>query len=207
MKKLFTLAFSTLMVLGVAACGTTNYDETVLEDKEHSFLATGQWANWGEGLDGTYKMKATSVKAVSEYSKDVANKLAKKSLKYLYTLDVKLEEGASWKAKAKVNGKVEEFDGNFAIKCVICSYNSEEKTYAADHWLPNPADTDPGHVEALTDNVFMPTYQKEADPDGFSWSDNPVVTSGAGTYHFVVAQYTTVSSATAVGYGFGAVKL
>ena len=203
MKKLFTLAFSALMVLGVAACGTS-YSEDVLEDKEHSFHATGQFADWS--AQESFKMKATSVKEVSSFSTELADKLAKKPLKYLYTLDVTFAEGATWKAKAKVNGEVKEFDGNFAIKAIIASYNSEEKTYSNDHWLPNPADTDPGHVEALTDNIFMPTYQKEADADGFSWSDNPVLTSGAGKYHFVVAQYTTVSSETAIGYGFGAVK-
>lgn len=206
MKKLFITGLSALMLFGVAGCGAS-YSEDVLEDKEHSFHVTGQMMGWGDGLNGNYIMTATSVKAISEKSKDLADALAKKPLKYLYSREVEYKEGAEWKAKAKVNGEVKEFDGNFAIKAIIATYNAEEKTYAADHWLPNPADTDPGHVEALTDNIFIPAYQKEADPDGFSWSDNPVLTSGVGKYLIVVAQYTTVSSATAIGYGFGAVKL
>ena len=208
MKKLFITGLSALMLLGVAGCGAS-YSDAVLsgEADGYTFHAVGGWGEW-EAKDGN-KMTATSVKAVSEFSKDLADKLSKKSLKYLYVMTIKTTD-ASWGAddpKAKVNGEVKTFPGGCTVKCIRATWNKEESTYVNDQWIPNPADTSPAHMEALTDNLWVSPYQKDLDPDGFSWADNPVVTSGVGSYHFVVAQYTATSSESVVGYGFGLVPV
>jgi len=197
MKKLFTLALSALMVLGAASCGSK-----VPEDPDHSFHAVGGWGVW----EATEANKMTAITA--DESKQLGVDLTGKDVKYVYKYEVNIPaEDQSWTAKALVDGAVKEFNGKYTIKCIIAHFDKEEETYANDHWLPNPADTDPGHVEALTSNLFFPTYQKEPDEHGFAWDQNPVLTDGGSKYTFIVAQYNAVSSATVVGYGFGAVKL
>ena len=202
MKKLFTLAFSALMVLGVASCGSK-----VPHDPDHTFHAVGGWGVW-EATDDN-KMEAITVDDAKALNEALGNTLASKSVKYVYKLDITIpDQDVEWdkNPKAKVNGEVKEFNGKYTVKCIIAGWDKEESTYTNDHWLPNPADTDPGHVEALTDNVFIPTYQKVPDADGFSWADNPVITDGGKSYTFIVAQYNAVSSETVVGYGFAALK-
>lgn len=198
MKKLFIACLSALTLLGVGACGTGP-----AADPDHSFHAVGGWGAWEAKEDN--KMTAISLDDVKALNADLGAKLAEKPVKYIYKYAMTIpSEDQSWTAKAKVGGEVKEFNGKYTVKCIIAHWDKEEETYANDHWLPNPADTDPGHVEALTSNVFIPTYQKEKDEDGFSWADNPVITDGKSSYTFIVAQYTTISSATAIGYGFAA---
>ena len=201
MKKLFALAFSALMVLGVASCGSK-----APADPDHTFHAVGGWGVWEATEEN--KMEAVTVDDVKALDAALGETLASKNVKYVYKANISIGADVVWdkNPKAKVNGEVKEFNGKYTVKCIIAGYDKEEQTYTNDHWLPNPADTDPGHVEALTSNVFIPTYQKEPDPDGFSWADNPVITDGGSSYTFIVAQYNAVSSETVVGYGFGAIK-
>ncbi len=200
MKKLFTLAFSALMVLGVASCGSS-----VPADPDHTFHAVGGWGVWEATEDN--KMTAVTVADVKKANEALGTKLEGKSVKYVYHKQITIgATDAGWPCNAMKDGAKVELDGKYTIKCIIAHFDKEESVYANDHWLPNPADTDPGHVEALTDNLFFPAYQKEADENGFDWSMNPVILSGEGTYDFYVAQYNAVSSATVVGYGFGLLK-
>ena len=202
MKKLFTLALSSLMVLGAAACGTTSYDDTVLSAEKDglSFHAVGGWGVWEATKDNL--MTATSVKAVSELDKGVADKLAKKNLVYLYSRVIEIKDDAGWTKDAMVNGTKTTFDGSHAIKCIAAEYNKEEETYANKYWITNPGDNNNCNAEDLSGNIFMPPFQKDKDANGFSWADDPVFTGEKGTYTFVVAQYKEVSSPTVYGFGF-----
>lgn len=196
MKKLFTLGFSALMILGVASCGSK-----APADPDHTYHAVGGWGDWNATDDN--KMTAITVDDAKELGVD----LSAKSVEYVYKFDFSIgTTDVDWTANAKVNGEVKKFNGKFTIKAIAASYDKEEETYNHDQWIPNPADTGPAHVEALTDNVFFPAYQKEKDPDGFSWADNPVITSGEGDYTFLCVKYTTVSTATDIGYGFALLK-
>ena len=204
MKKLFTLAL--LAVASLTACGGQKFDETVKaagEGVTYHYVGgyEGTWAA-GEGN----KMTATSVAEVAKLDKELAKVLAKKSIEHLYTAKIEIKaESAGWTAKLLKDGEVKEVDGKFTVKVIEAAFLAEENTYTNTHWIPNPADTDPCHVEALTSNIFIPAYQKEPDEHGFSWGDNPVMDVTEGFYHLVMAKYTTLSSATAIGYGFGLV--
>ena len=209
MKKLFVTCLSAITLFGVAGCGTASYSDKVLPADEGTTLhVCSQWAEW-KGTEEN-KMTATSVKAVSEFSKELADKLAGKSLKYLYTINVTIPSTeAGWKAKyVKPDGTEVEVDGNLCIKAQECGWDATLQMYTEGQWIPNAGDKGkPANVEALTDNLFFPAWQAQPDEHGLSWADNPVVTSGAGSYRFVVARYTALSAPGVVGYGFGLVPL
>ena len=229
MKKLFTLAISSLAVIGLVACGgskkkddpkpqptpsepaastpavtpstqpsspaATPSEEPVVG--EPGFHAVGGWGEW-EALE---ENKMAEVEA--DDVEGLAALLAEKDVAEIYAFDLTIgEESAGWETNALIDGAVEAVDGKFTVKVINSGWNEEEEVYTNDHWIPNPADTDCQHAEALTDNIFMPTYQKEPDENGFSWSDNPVMLVEEGTYTFVCVKYNAVSSEEVCGYGF-----
>ena len=208
MKKLFTIALSALMIVGAAACGTASYDDTVLPAAGGvEYFAAG---GWGDAVNGNWspkdenKMTATSVAEVAKIDEAVAKKLAKKNLDFLYMKEVTLDDNNGNKDKALVNGEVKEFSQGHALKAIGATKNSEG-TYTVTNWVNNPGDSFNAHAEALTDNIFIGPFQQTPDENGFDWNSNPVVTSEAGTYTFVLAKYKEVSSATVVGYGMAAI--
>ena len=207
MKKLFTFALSAVALMALSACGGASYSKEVLEDKDgYSYHAVGGWGEWA-GADGN-KMAATSVAEVAKLDKAVANKLAKKNLKHLYTFEVTLTD-ASWGEAndpyALVNGEKKQFPGGHTVKVLRCKYNAEKEAYGDDFWYPNPGDNQNNHVEALTSNLFISPFQKLPDENGFSWADNPVVTSETGTYTLVFAEYNAVASETVANAGFAVI--
>ena len=206
MKKLFTLALSAVALMSLSACGGgENYSKDVLAAPEgvnfHYVNTVYEWA-----AKDNNKLAATSVAEVAKFDKALAKTLAGKSLKYLYSVELTIAEADTedaWKAKYVAGGELKEVNSKYAIKVIESAWNDEESTYSNTHWIPNPADTDCCHVEALNEGIFVPPYQKEKDDNGLSWADNPVMIAQPGKYHFVFAQYTNVSSESAAGYGFG----
>ena len=213
MKKLFTLLLSTFAVIGLSACGGEKFDDTVLaagEGVSYHLVGGGEakkhdLAEWG-AIEAN-KMEATSVAEVAKFSKGLAKTLAGKSLQHLYvgTLEVLEQYKAGWEAMYVKDGEEVKVDGYATVKVIEGAYNAEEQTYSHTHWIPNPADTDCCHLEALTDNLFIPPYQKTADEHGLSWNSNPVIMSGEGVYKVVIAKYTVQSTEAVCGYGMGVV--
>ena len=196
MKKLFALTFSALMVLGAAACGSK-----APHDPNFTYHAVGGWGSW-DALDDNTMTAITKDEAVA-----LGVNFGERPVQYVYKYDLTVgTASAGWECKAKVNGEVKTLDGKFAIKALVASYDKKDEVYNNEQWIPNPENGGYAHVEALTDNIFFPTYQEEKDSDGFSWADNPVITSGEGSYTFICAKYTTQSSATEIGYGFALFK-
>lgn len=202
-----------LAAASLAACGgepkpdpkpVEKYSDKVLAISEGSVHAVGGWTadNW-VAKDGN-KMEATSVKAVSELSTAVADKLAAKELDFLYVKEVNIgTEKAGWDAKCKKDGKIYVADGSYTLKALCATYDAEEETYIAGQWIPDPHTA---HAEALNENIFFPTWTEAADEEGFEWSMNPVVIGGAGTYVQVVAKYKAVSAADVAGFGMAMIK-
>ena len=200
MKKLLTLAFSAVALFSMTACAG---EKAFVREDGKTYHAVGGWGVW----EATKKnaMAQITIEQVKKLDADLGAKLEAKNPKYLVKKDIVLTDTAGWTAKALVGNEVKEFDGGHTVKVILAHWNQDDQTYANDQWIPNPADTSPAHAEALTDNVFMPTYQKEADANGFSWADNPVITSKAGKYTFILADYGVVSSQEVIGYGFAAI--
>lgn len=203
-----------LAAAGLAACGEKptptpdpvpdKYSDKVLAISEGSVHAVGGWTadNWV--AKDSNKMEATSVKAVSELSTAVADKLAAKELDFLYMKEVNIgTEKAGWDAKCKKGDKIYVADGSYTFKALCATYDTEEETYIAGQWIPDPHTA---HAEALDENVFFPSWTEAADEDGFAWDMNPVVIGGAGTYVQVVAKYKAVSAADVAGFGMAMIK-
>lgn len=195
MKKLFTLGFSALMILGVASCGSK-----APADPDHTYHAVGGWGEWVASKDNI--MTAITVDDAKGLGVDLSNK----PVEYVYKFEFETGADVDWNAKAKFNGEVKEFNGKFTIKAIAASWDKEEETYNHDQWIPNPGDNGPAHIEALTDNIFVPPYHKEKDAEGFHWDMNPVFNSGEGSYTFLCVKYTTQSTMTDIGYGFALLK-
>lgn len=205
MKKLFSVAFGIALVLGLAACtnaqGGAKYSEDILANSEQTYHAAGAWGDW-EAKESN-KMEATSVAEVAKLDKGAADLLTKKNVNYLYKiggLEIGQKNGGET-VKFKKDGKIWTANSSYTIKCIRANYEEEDQKFTADQWIPDPHTA---QAEALNGNVFFPTYQEAADEDGFEWSQNPVVTGGAGTYTLIVAEYKGVT--TGPGYGFALVR-
>lgn len=207
-KKLLSAALGTLMVLGLTACGGggEKYSTKILADADHAAycaMGAGQVGTataaaedlknlaWDYSEAGL--MTATSVKGVSEVSTDLADVLATKPLSALYihkTIRLGAND-AGWTTNAIKNGEVVTLNGAYAIKGGSFNYDSEDKVYSVDEWLPNPAH----FCETLTPaTLYMcpHTETPEVDAAGNDWNANPACISGAGVYAFVVARYSKV---------------
>lgn len=182
---------------------TEDPNDTVLENTEKTYHVVGGFqSDWA--ANETNAMTAISMNQLAEIDANLAAALADKPVKYLYAMEgYALAPTAGW--PAKLNG--EDVDGGYTVKVIRATYDSEDENYVNDQWLPDPSKA---HVESLTpDTLFMPKWvEKPADGEEAlgKWDDNPVVSSGAGHYTIVLAEYTTVSSADAAGFGLAVVK-
>lgn len=207
MKKFSLIALALTATAALASCGEKGYSDKVYEAEAGKTMhAVGGYKddNW-KGRDDN-KMTATSVKYVAEYSKEVADKLAKKNIEYLYSGIVEIgKTGAGWSGKCKKDGKMYVADGSYAAKALLCGYEETEEVYTAEQWIPDPKTA---HCEALTpDTYFIPTWTEAADADGFSWASDSFVTGGAGEYVQVVAKYKEASTPTVAGFGMAFIKI
>ena len=170
---------------------------------QQEVLVDGNWTSNAWEAKAENEMEAISLADVKKLDKDLYNVLKSKDLAGLYAIDVRMGvTSAGWEADAMKDGAKVKVDGSFAIKSIRATYEEEDKTYLNDQWISDPKTA---HAEALTSNIFMPVWQEEADENGFSWSGNPVCIGEAGVYTFVVAQYTSASTPTTPGFGFGLV--
>ena len=216
-KNLLVAALAMAAAVGCVGCGS-KYDATVKADPEYQWCIHGQvvladgetqngWNGKSKELYEASKMTATSVEEISKVSTEVADALAKKNIKYLYTEVIWAGiKDAGWSTNFKsTDGKIYKANGSYAFKAATLSYDEAEEVYSEQQWIHDPKTA---HVESLTPSTyFSPVWQETADDDNFSWASNPVITGGAGKYQIVVAQYTEVSSATVPGYGIAAIKL
>ena len=210
MKKLLSLTLGALLTIGLASCNSNSVDrEKVLsaEADGFTFHYTGASVDGGKwAADADNKMTAVSINQVGEKDSALADLLAKKNVKYLYMVEG-LEFGstsAGWTTNCKIDGELKVADACYTLKSIRATYNEEDDAFINDQWISDPKTA---HAESLTPStMFFPTWQEEADAEGFAWDQNPVVIGGAGTYTFVVAQYKNASSAKKAGFGFALLK-
>ena len=210
MKKLLTLTLGALLACTMSACGGKSYSDKVYSGEKDSisFHAVG-------GFEGSWaatsvnQMAATSVKEVSTLSKAVADKLAKKSIKYLYSAEINVDADAGWEASFWNGTEAVKVDGKFAVKSIRAHYEDVEgeTVYGDFQWIPNPVSGGAAHVENLSeDTLFVPIWQEEADEHGFDWSMNPVITTQkTGKYQLVVAQFNAEATATDCNFGMAVI--
>ena len=112
---------------------------------------------------------------------------------------VKVTSGAGWETEAYVNGRKRVYDGGYTIKALQATYDKDLDLMIKGQWMPDPHTC---HVTSLTpDKLFVPEWV-EADQGAGNWSQNPVITSGAGIYTIYVVDFGTVSAADTPAFGF-----
>ena len=230
MKKLFVLLLAVVMIFTLVACSETNNTTTaannntteapaavpsdpMVDEGHNAWVAHGQflladgtensWNGKDPALYEASSLKATSLADVKAMDENVYKALAGKEVKYLYATDLIFgTNDAGWTTKFMKDGKKFLANGSCAFK--VCPCIVDEGVYSEDGWIPDPKVS---HAESLTpDTLFIPTWQEEADENGFSWADNPVVIGGPGLYTVVVAQYKNASSPEQAGYGIALIK-
>ena len=216
MKKFLVALLSVLMVVAMAACSKPA-PKALADDTHAAWVAHGQYLladgtqnSWNGKDTELYEasaLKAIALEDVKAIDETLYNTLSGKSVKYLYTIDLLLgTNDAGWTTNALIDGKLYRVNGSNAFKIAQCNVDvdGDTKVYAEDQWISDPKTA---HAESLTPaTLFMPIWQEEADEYGFSWASNPACIGGPGLYTLVIAQYTTVSSASEPGYGIGLVK-
>lgn len=213
MKKLLFVALTTLSLLGMAACGSNQDENAILEDLDHKVCVAGhheisvnnEWtANaWEFNVDGSNLMTPTSISEVKKLDAAVGKAFAKKKLKSLYKVEIRMGvTAAGWTTNClKADGKLYSTDGSYTVKAILGHVEDVdgEQVYANDQWIPDPKT---GYCESLSPStLFIPVWQEELDENGLSWANNPVCISGAGIYTFVVAQYKNASAVGKPGFG------
>jgi hypothetical protein len=181
-------------------------DTLELAEGEGSFCAAGQDLAWGYNEDGM--MEFASINDIALLDAAVAAKLEAElnagnlvAVAVVSGLELGTKVHAGWSVNALVDGKLYKYSGNFALKVINVTYDEDDETWFTAKWMPDPHTA---NVESLTpDMFFVPTWQEEADENGFEWSQNPVVLGGAGKYTVIFAQYKTPSDSTHCGYGMG----
>ena len=215
MKKFLVVLLSVLMVCTMAACGKPA-PKPLADDTHAAWVAHGQylladgtpngWNGKDTALYEASALKAIALEDVKNISEALYNTLSGKEIKYLYTIDLILGvNDAGWTTNALIDGKLYRVNGSNAFKVAQCSVDADgdNKVYAEDQWISDPKTA---HAESLTpDTLFMPVWREENDEYGFSWASNPACIGVPGLYTLVIAQYTSVSSATTPGYGIGLV--
>lgn len=203
-KKFLTGLFAMGLLFTAVSCGKTDPYAKVLEDKESAawclhgqfMLEDGTVNGWNGKSNELYEksfMKAVSINDVTKLDKDLGAYLKTKSVKYLY-----IYEGAQfgmndagWNADFHDETDMYKANGSYVFKATKLSKVVDEDdpsvyVYAEEQWIHDPKTA---FTEAMNANIFMPPWQEKADDWGLSWASNLVVTSGAGKYTVVAAQF------------------
>ena len=214
MKKLFVAALSTLLVLGMAACGAkktssssqsgdrtaADFSDTVIKDGDTKYGLVGPNAvkigdqfvekAWGDA-DGTFGVaEATSLRDVANRSVKIAEAFEGKDLKGLYKLsNVELgheKYAGEMKGAYDASGAFVERDLVYGSKFTKYSYDDETHKYVVGDWVPSAE----VYVESLTPEMFWtPAHSDQLDEHNLDHNSNPIVLGGAGKYTYYLGVY------------------
>ena len=217
MKKIFAVLLALAIMFTMVACGKKK-EEAPLADPDHPIwtahgnhkLADGTDNGWNGKDQALYEAAALepiTLESVRGISEALYNALSKHPVKYLYKIDLLFgTSDAGWTTKFRYGSDLYLANGSYCFKVAPCLAEAEgdAQIYTEDPWVPDPKIS---HAESLTPStLWLGPWQEEKDEYGFDWTANPVIIDGPGLYTIVVAQYTTVSSASEAGWGIGAVK-
>ena len=215
MKKLFVAALSTLLVLGMAACGSkkassssqqgektaNDYSDTVIKDGDTVYGMVGPSAAyingeaigaraWGAATPEFGAATATSLRDVAQRDLKVAEAFEGKDLKGLYKVE-KVELGHQalagyMKGAYNEKGEYVERDGVYTVKFVKYGVDEETSNPFIDTWLPSPE----AYGETLTPATFWaPPHQEAKDEHGLAHDSDSVNLAGAGEYTYYIGVY------------------
>ena len=204
MKKLLLVAMSALLLAGCGGGAAADEHPDHWSVMGNGNFSNGEVANW-DGQDEVSFMKKLDLAEAKRKVPALENKNVKEVYEYQHWGVTDF----NWDGNpyAMVNGEKVQFKGGHAIKVAKMTWDKEAEKFVTTAWIPNPGDNAAfqiAHLEGLTDNVFVPAWQKDPDPNGFSWADNPVITSAEGNYTIIVAEYDVTPDATTANFGMAA---
>ena len=159
--------------------------------------------NWD--VNGENAMTAISLKNVFNMDKNLFNKIENKKIKGLYKLDGLTfgKRQVEWTTNAlDANGRLVEYNGNFAFKA--CGRRRDENDYLYDaDWFTSRE----CHGESLTPETLFITnnMSQYADSNGFDDNSNPVALE-KGIYTAILAIYNSKEGKNAIVCGLGLIK-
>ena len=216
MKKLFRVLTLGVACVLLASCGgpkePAKGNDPLVDNTYESFNVFGnnQVVQGEEDIDNDWAVKefngmtAISLADAKAINADLGTALEAKSIKGLYKFEglVLGTKDAGWKAKALVNGELQEFNGSYAFKACGCDKNEDEEWVKTCHF-PSPE----CHGESLTPSTLFITANMTAEKDenGFDHDSNPVALQ-AGVYTVVLATYKAGVGDMNIMCGVGLVK-
>lgn len=185
------------------------YNEDVMASLDYSYhLVGGFEKNWVPNKENV--MTATSIKNIYNLDPKLGSTLSEKDVENLYMRQITIpEKDADWTTKTMYKNKVREVNGNYAVRVSQSSFIPQEDRYQENLFVPDNGNFNGrNRAEALTTNVFIPSYQSEVDENGFSWANLPVLNVRPGTYIFVMAKYANTNTwGNNANYGFGLITV
>lgn len=190
MKRTLLLMVAVFASLFLVSCTDT---KTVLEDKDNSYVVTGQIAGWGDAV-GKEEFLMEAIARGDERVKSLSKDL--KKAKYIYILEVtfpedfpKDENGNEidpWNVEYTIDGEDVVVKGTLTVKVLKVPAGEEAPAW----WGQNP---ESGKFKNLTpDTLYIPPYQEENVDNAGDWNGNPIAFK-AGTYYVVYVQYGAAS--------------
>jgi len=182
MKKFAPLVV--LFTFALAACGPA----PVLEDAEHRYFSTGQFAGWGgatEALDTDGETLKYLMEAVSVDDSRVASvKSEFSNPTMLYVKEVVLAEDQSWSKTYAITetATAVDYNGGLTLKIIQTDLDSP----APNYWAQSP---ESGKVNNLTpETLYVPPFLQTAPyTNAGDWNSDPVAFE-AGTYTLVFGE-------------------
>lgn len=217
MKKLFVAALSTLLVLGMAACGSKkanssssqqgaktadDYSDAAIADGDTVYGMTGpatayiggekigEARAWGAATPEFGKATATSLRDVAKRDLDVAAAFESKDLKGLYKVE-QVELGHQAVA-GYMKGAYDE-KGNYVERDGV--FTVKFVKYGIDEETQNPfIDTWLPSPEAYSESLtpatwWAPLHQEAKDEHGLAHDSDCVNLAGAGRYTYYIGVY------------------
>ena len=173
-------------------------------DETISYHVVGGYHNdWSDYTDDNQMYEISLDDLKYDYPELYAN-LETYDIKSIYVYENREFNYANqWESQVYVNGYLTYYDGGFTVKVVKALYDVYDEVTFVDRWNPDPKTS---HVGNLTpDMLYMPEWVEENNGNG-CWTDNPVVTAGAGLYTVVFVEYDRANNYYQPGYALGVIK-
>lgn len=223
MRKLGLSVLALISAFALAGCTgsssekkeSVDYTKVLKDETNNGWVIHGQnvladgtdngWNGKTKELYEKSKMTAISINDAAAIDSAVGEKLKAKNVEYLYKYEGYMlgKTAVGWNTNYESGSDLYSIDGTYAFKAATVSYDADDEVYSEVQWIPDPKTA---HAEALTENLYIPPWTETPNKNGLSWSSNQVVTSGAGVYTIIVAQYKENSTADVSGYGIAVVK-
>lgn len=186
------------------------YNEEVLSSLDYTYHLVGGYDNnnWVPNADNI--MLATSVKDVYNLDQKLGTTLSQKDIENLYIRQINVGgKELNWQASTFYKNQKRDINGAYTVRVSRATYQADIDHYKENVYIPDKGNFgERCSAEALTSNIFIPSYQSELDEKGFNWNNDTVLNVRPGKYMFVMAKYVDTNAwSSTPKYGFGLIVI